>query len=158
VIYSNGMRTRAKAVLVIAILSFALAACSGNNNIIKDVGTLSRSSDGLTPPQAKQLERLKRYAKMRVQGTAGGAVVGALTCGLLSGGKNVARNAAACGIAGGFAGYLVGAYYANINAVAEDKRDTLEAKLAAARAAVEETRQAGQDRWSSPLKVVHQLG
>ncbi len=134
-------RIPVRAVLVITVLSLGLAACAGNNNIVKDIRIMTRSSEGLTPAQAQQLERLKRYANMRVQATAGGALLGGLTCGLLSG-KNKVRNAAACALAGGFAGYYIGAYYANINSVAENKRKDLDTRLAASQAAVKETQEA----------------
>jgi len=147
--YTAKLRFRVKTVMVATVLSLALAACSGNNNIIKDVGILSKSSEGLSPAATRQLDRLKRYAKMRAQGTVGGAVIGGLTCGLLSSGQNRAGKIAACAVAGGAAGYLVGAYYANINNVAEDKRDTLEAKLDASRAAVKETQAVALDTYQA---------
>ena len=106
-------------------------------------------SEGLDPASSRQLDRAQRYAKMRMQGGGVGALTGALAGALIGSSVADSQGALVGGIGGAVAGaqlgYLAGAYYANLNAVAEDRRDDLNAQLAAARAAVQENQQAVAD-------------
>lgn len=102
-----------------------------------DIQVMRMSSAGLTPPAARQLERAQRYAEMRLTGAAAGAVVGALA-GALAISNNRGAGAAGGAAIGAAIGYLGGAYIANLNSQAEDRRTDLNVQLNAARAAVQE--------------------
>ncbi len=112
--------------------------------IVDDVSLMTMSNDGLNEAERRQLDRAKRYAEMRATGAGVGAVTGAIV-GFLTGDI---EGAVIGGVGGGALGYLGGAYVANLNSVAEDRRDDLNAQLAAANKAVEENRAAVRDNRS----------
>lgn len=125
-----------------------LAACATRPDgsvvtIADDVEALFISREGLNDTELRQLDRIQRYAKMRVTGAAGGAVGGALI-GLFVV-DNAALGAAGGAVAGAAVGYLAGAYVANLNSAAEDRRDDLNVQLAAAKKAVSETQASVKD-------------
>jgi len=109
--------------------------------IVDDIQVMSMDASGLNEDQARELERVQRYARMRSQGAVGGAILGTVT-GMLVASENRGAGAAVGAGAGGALGYLGGAYVANLNAQAEDRRNTLNAQLDAARQAVAETERA----------------
>lgn len=113
-------------------------------SIIDDADVMTMSDEGLNETERRQLDRLQRYAEMRVTGAAGGAVIGALAGALLFK-DNRGAGAAGGAAAGAAIGYLAGAYVANLNSQAEDRRDDLNVQLAAARDAVAENKQAVRD-------------
>ncbi|MEM6623131.1 MAG: hypothetical protein AAF674_12940 [Pseudomonadota bacterium] len=108
---------------------------------IDDIQVMRMSSAGLTPAAARQLDRAQRYAEMRLTGAATGAIVGALA-GALAIRGNRAAGAAGGAALGAALGYLGGAYVANLNSQAEDRRTSLNVQLAAANAAVREAEEA----------------
>lgn len=112
--------------------------------IADDTQVLTKNQEGLTPVEQRQLERVRRYASMRVQGAGVGAVLGAVT-GALAFGGNRGAGAAGGAVAGAALGYLAGAYVANLNETAEDRRDDLNVQVDAARRAVDETERAVAD-------------
>ncbi len=135
--------------LIILLLSvFAVvAACApkvggGTVTIVDDADILLTSSEGLTPDEKAELDRLKRYARFRAQGAGIGAGIGCAT-GYLAGG-DWATIAAACG-AGALIGYLGGAYLAILNNESVERRETLSAQLAAAQVAVKEAEESVDD-------------
>jgi len=113
--------------------------------LVDDVRLLSMSVEGRDPTEAQELQRLQRYARMRRDGAAAGAITGALA-GILAVSDNRAAGAAGGAVVGAALGYLAGAYVANRNALAEDRRGDLNAQLTAARDAAREHEQA-RDRW-----------
>jgi hypothetical protein len=115
--------------------------------LIDDAQVLAMSDDGLNATEVRQLERAQRYAEMRVTGAAGGAVLGAFA-GAFAFSDNAALGAAGGAAAGAALGYLAGAYVANLNEGAEDRRNDLNAQLAAARKAVDENEAAVRDNRS----------
>ena len=124
-------------------VAVAVSGCAKDANIIDDIDTLTTSSSGLSATEARILDRQQRYAELRVRSAAIGGALGAVLAGAgcaLAVEDNKFATAAACAAAGGAAGaagaYLVGAYYARMEEVAEDRRDTLQAQLASARQAV----------------------
>lgn len=133
------------ATLLLAAVTAGCAVDQDGNTvtIIDDVAVLNRSAEGLDPVSARQLQRVQRYARMRAQGAAGGALAGLLTGLLIA--DNKAAGAGVGAVAGAQIGYLAGAYIANLNTVAEDRRGDLNAQLQAARASVAETRSAVRD-------------
>lgn len=109
--------------------------------LIDDVRVMSMSDSGLTEDEARELERVQRYARMRSQGSVGGALVGTVT-GMFVASDNPGVGAAVGAVGGAALGYLAGAYVANLNAQAEDRRETLNGQVAAAEQAVAETQRA----------------
>lgn len=133
----------AQAVLLGLALATGIAGCTANNNIVDDARILRTDSTGLTPAEAAELERVKRYARMRSQAMTGGAILGGLTGALIGRRSGNTGVGAAAGVAGGAAlGYMAGAYIARQNEVAEVRRDDLNVQLANARAALQETQTA----------------
>ncbi len=144
----------AAAILLAGALLSSLPGCAQRADgstvtIFDDIDVLSMNAEGLDPISARQLDRVQRYAQMRVEAAGIGGAAGALA-GILIGNETAgAEGAVAGGIGGAFAGaqlgYLAGAYFANLNSVAEDRRNDLNVQLAAAKAAVRENQQAVDD-------------
>lgn len=127
---------------IIAALTL-LSACATTPDgrtvtIFDDANILFMDDDGLTQVEARQLDRSKRYAQMRMEGAAGGALLGALAGAVIVDGNRGAGAAGGAAI-GAQIGYMAGAYVARLNSEAEDRRDDLNAQLAAAKNAVRET-------------------
>lgn len=109
-----------------------------------DIRVVAMDIDGLNAAERRQLERVQRYSQMRLEGAAIGGLGGAVA-GFLIVGKNRGAGAAAGVVVGAAAGYLAGAYVANLNEQAEDRRGDLNTQLAAANDAVSETKSAVRD-------------
>lgn len=132
----------------LAAATMVLQGCATRSDgstvtMFDDVSVMRMDTQGLDPASARQLERAQRYAQMRVEaGGIGGAVgggLGGLAAGLATDDWGIALAGAVGGaIIGAQAGYMTGAYIANLNETAENRRDTLEAQLAAAERAVAE--------------------
>lgn len=125
----------ARNVAIVAALASVLTACAetesgGTANIFSDVATLT-SSGGQSSEQ-RQLSQVQRdYARARVTGAAGGAVVGGLGAWLAGG--NQEQIAAAVAV-GGTAGYLGASALTRQNANFQLSRDTLAKDIEAAKA------------------------
>jgi outer membrane lipoprotein SlyB len=112
--------------------------------IVDDAQVLAMSDDGLSDVERRQLERVQRYAEMRIQGMVAGTAMGFLA-GLTAGGDNRAIAVTSGVLVGAHLGYLAGAYVARLNETAEDRRDDLEVQLAAAKETVADTQRAVAD-------------
>lgn len=145
-------RAAAAGVVVLGLAGCATGPDGQTTTIADDVSVLYMSTDGLSPVEVRSLERVQRFATMRVQGSTVGAIGGVIT-GALAGFFACDDAALACavggaaagGAAGGALGYLAGAYYAKLNAASEDRRNDLNFQLASARESVSETRAAVRD-------------
>lgn len=140
---------RPAAGLLAGVAMLAAAGCAQRADgsfvsIVDDAQVLTMSAEGLNETERRQLERVQRYAEMRVTGAAGGALTGALAGALLAR-DNPAAGVAIGVTAGAALGYLAGAYVANLNEQAEDRRDDLNTQLGAAKQAVAENKRAVAD-------------
>ena len=132
--------------LLVSAIALQLSGCAKDHNLATDIGRLMTSSDGLTFPEQRALERSKRFAEIRVKsavigGTLGAVMAGA-ACALAVEDSNAATTAACAAggaVAGAVGAYLIGAYYANLEEEAEGRRNDLNVQLAAAKRAVGES-------------------
>lgn len=116
------MRTMAAAGLLATLAACAPGADGEMNNVFSDMNTLTARPAGQSPAQQALASQERDYAKVRVQGAAGGAVGGLILCQLQ--GCSGQQTAAAM-VAGATAGYAAGGYLSNQNAQFQATQETL---------------------------------